>query len=56
MSLEMGLGVSSAQARPSGTLFLLPAHLDVELSATSPAPCLLVFCHASNHDDNGRNL
>ena len=30
--------------------FLLPTDLDVELSATSPAPCLLVCNHASHQD------
>ena len=29
---------------------------DVELSAPSPAPCLLACCHASHHDENGLNL
>jgi hypothetical protein len=41
----MGFGVSDAQARPSVTLFLLPMNPDVELSAPSPARCLLVQCH-----------
>jgi hypothetical protein len=49
------LGVSNAQARPSVILFLLPAYLDVELSATSPAPHLPARCHTSHHD-NGLNL
>ena len=36
VSLEVGFGVSNAQARPSDSPFLclLPADLDVELSAT----------------------
>jgi hypothetical protein len=37
------------------SLFLLTADLNVELSATSPAPCLPVFHHASRHDDNRLN-
>ena len=36
--------------------FLLPAYPDVELSATTPAPCLLVYHHASHHDNNEQNL
>ena len=36
-------------------LSLLLNDLDVELSATSPAPCLLVCHHVSHHDDNGLN-
>jgi hypothetical protein len=36
--------------------FLLPADLDVKLSAPSPAPCLPAFCHVSCYDDNGLNL
>jgi hypothetical protein len=48
VSLGVGFDVLEAQARPSGSLFLplLPVDLDVELSATSPAPCLPVHCHA----------
>ena len=36
--------------------FLLPSHLDVELSATSLAPCLPLWHHASRHDNNGLDL
>jgi hypothetical protein len=36
--------------------FLLPSHLDVELSATSLAPCLPLWHHASLHDNNGLDL
>jgi len=35
---------------------LLLVDLDVELSALSPVPCLLVRCHISCHDNNGLNL
>uniref|UniRef100_A0A8C6GL42 Uncharacterized protein n=1 Tax=Mus spicilegus TaxID=10103 RepID=A0A8C6GL42_MUSSI len=38
------------------SLFLLPEELDVELANCSPAPCLPVCHHESNHDDNGLNL
>jgi hypothetical protein len=31
-------------------------HLDIELSASSPAPCLLVCCHASCDNDNELSL
>ena len=34
--------VSNAQVRPSVPLFLLPTNPDIGLSATSPAPCLLM--------------
>lgn len=37
VSLEVGFEASEAQARPSGSLFLLSRDLDVELS-TSSAP------------------
>jgi hypothetical protein len=40
----------------SDSLFLLPVDPDVVLSATSPALCLPVCHHVSNHDDNGLNL
>jgi hypothetical protein len=40
VSLGLDLEVSETQARPiSSSLFLLPADLDAELSATSPASC-----------------
>jgi hypothetical protein len=57
MSLGVGFEVSDSQARPSVTLFLLSADLKCStLSATSPAPGLPVYCHASHHDGNGLNL
>lgn len=50
--------VSDAQANPSVAhiLLLLPADPGVELSASSPASCLPVHCHASHQDDNGLTL
>lgn len=36
-------------------LFLMPAVLDVELWATSLAPCLPAYCHASCCEHNGQN-
>lgn len=53
VSLGMGFEVSEVQAKPSVSVFLLPAGLDVELSAPSPTPRLPAFYHASCHDDNG---
>ena len=50
-SLGVGFGVSEAQARSSGSLSVLPADPDVELSATSPAPHL-----PACHHNNGLNL
>lgn len=38
----VGFDVSKSQARPSISFFMLPVNLGVELSATSPALCLLV--------------
>ena len=55
VSLGVHFEVSEAQARPRGLPFLLPAHLDIDLSATCPAPYLPTCCHASCHDDNGLN-
>jgi len=54
VSLGTGLESPEALARPSSSLSL-PATMDpdVELSATSPAPCLPECHHASCHDDNG---
>ena len=40
----------------SAILFLLSANPDVELSATSPVPCLPVCSYASHHDENELNL
>ena len=42
--------------KPSVSFFLLPVDVDVELSTTSPVPCLHACHHASHHDDNGLNL
>jgi hypothetical protein len=56
VSLGAGFGLSKAQARPMGFLFLLFRNPDVELSATSPAACLPVSCHVPYNDENGPNL
>jgi hypothetical protein len=53
---RVGFEVLKAQARPIGSLFLLPAGPAVGLSATSPVPCLPVCLHAPHNDDNGQNL
>ena len=54
------LAVSSyAQDLPSmgeTVLFWLPSDQDIDLYASSLAPCLPVCCHASCLDDNGLNL
>ena len=53
MSLGMSFEVSEAQTRTSPSplfLFLLPADPNVELLATSPAPCLPACCHVPHHD------
>ena len=46
--LGVGFEVSS--------LFLLPSEIDVQLSATSLAPSLLVRHHVAHHDEHGLNL
>jgi hypothetical protein len=53
VSFGVGLGVSEAQARPSGSLALPPVYqsTNVEVSATTPALCLPAWCHASCHDE-----
>ena len=51
----MGFEVSEAQVRLTGFLFLLPAYLEVELSATSLVPYLPAWYHASHYDDNELN-
>ena len=56
MSLRVGFGASEAQARQSGSLFLLPADPDAELLAPSPAPHLPAHLHVPHHDDNGLTL
>jgi hypothetical protein len=44
------------QASPGGVLFLLSLDPDVDLSATSPAPCMPVCYHATCHDSNGLSI
>jgi hypothetical protein len=62
MTLGEDFEVSDTHNRPRVSLFLSPkpllaaCHPDAELSATSPAPCLLV-CHLfSHHENNEVNL
>lgn len=52
----LGFEVSKTQDRLSSFLFRLPEDKDLELSATSPTPCLPAYHHAPHHDDNGLNL
>jgi hypothetical protein len=40
---------------PVAFSFILPIDPDVELSATSPTPCL-PLCSHPHHDDNGLNF
>jgi hypothetical protein len=49
---DHGVGFEVSNLKP--VPFLLPA--DVELSATSLAPCLPACSHASWHDNNELNL
>ena len=55
MSLGLGFGVSEGQAK-GFYLSLLSTNRNVELSATSQAPCLLMCQHASHHNNNALNL
>ena len=56
--VEVGFEDIHALATPSETnsLLLLPGDQDVELSTSSPGPCLPRHCLASPHDSNGLNL
>jgi hypothetical protein len=56
VSLQVGFEVSGAQARPSDSLFLLPADLDVEILTTPQALCLPACHRAPHHDENVLNL
>lgn len=56
-SMSLGSGLSSFRSLSQTQCHsLLPAKLDVELSAPCPAPCLPVSSHASHHDDIGLKL
>lgn len=51
---DWNLGFQKLKPGPASVfLFRLPVDPDVELSASSPGPCLPVHCHASLHDDDG---
>ena len=56
LSLGVGFEVSDVHARPNVSLILLLVEPEVELSATSPAPCLPACHHASLPGNNGLNL
>lgn len=56
VSLWVGFGVSSAQARPSISLCLMPTNPDVGLLAISPAPCLPTSHHTPSLDNNELNF
>ncbi|CAO2581292.1 hypothetical protein LEMLEM_LOCUS1865, partial [Lemmus lemmus] len=47
------LWIERRQTRPIGKMEVYKVDQDVELSATSPAPCLLACCQASHQKDNG---
>ena len=55
MSLKVKFEVSKTQDGPSGSPCCLQIK-NVEVSATSLAPCLPVYGHAAHYDDNGLNL
>lgn len=54
--LGVGFETPRAQARLSGSLFLVPENPDIELSATSSVPCLPECHYASHNNDNEMNL
>lgn len=59
VSLEVGATLKFQKLKPdvaASCLFLLPLDPNVELSATSPVPCLPVYHHAFYQDGNGLNL
>lgn len=57
MSLGVDLRFQKLKQGPiDHSLYLLPTDPDVEFSATSPAPCLPVYCLASCHGGSGLNL
>ena len=49
-------GLKCSSQTQCHSLFLLLMNPDVELSGTSPAPCLPVCHHASRYDNNRLNL
>ena len=58
-SVSLGQALMSQKLKPglvAHCLFMLSQDPDIELSATSPAPCLPACHHASHHDDNGLDL
>jgi hypothetical protein len=52
----VGFMLSEAQARPTGSLFLLPTNPEVEPSALTSSSCLPAYRHASCHDNKGLDL
>lgn len=53
----VGVKVSKAQAKPSGSLFFLPSSdFNEELLVTSPVKCLPVSCHDFYPDNTRLNL
>lgn len=56
MSLQVDFEVSRAQAWPKGLFSLLPEDLNVQLSNSSPGPCLHACYHVPHHYDNELNL
>jgi hypothetical protein len=48
--------LSKAQARPRGSLSLLPADSDIDITAASARPHLPVYCHDACHDGNEQNV
>ena len=56
VSLGVGFKVSRVHAKPRVSLLLLLANQDVELSATSPAPCLPAFSQVSHLDEDRLNI
>ena len=51
-----GWALRSQMLQPGPMWQSAAVHLEGELSAISPTPCLPACCHASRHDYNGLNL
>lgn len=48
-----GAGAGALRLQKLKAVFPMPVDPEVEISATSPAPCLPACHHASYHDNNG---
>lgn len=54
--MSLGTGFEDSKARPHGSLLPLPAHPDVDLSASPPAASLSMCHYGPHHENNALNL